>query len=288
MATSLVMHSTRNAGTGRRWKSVYTPDVVAVGEGPSSFTDYFSQQDRWSRGTDEVLVGRFWKVAHRLSPRALAHYSLLLAYYPTAAVAWVLGGLNGILYFALGAGGVVVPAHLWLMLYVDAAALQVGLYFFNRRHNVSPHEKEGSAGLSGMLISALSAPIYAASLVAVLLGRKSGFVTTPKGEAGTRDSLQTFRKHLLWAGVFGIPLALSFVAGNQHASMRAWSLGSLIVCLLPVLLWRVDLARSRKELAGGSEELELYPASEELELHRAAVERRPERELAGVGHRAAA
>ena len=35
------------------------------------------------------------------------------------------------------------------MLYVDAAALQVGLYFFNRRHNVSPHENEGSAGVAG-------------------------------------------------------------------------------------------------------------------------------------------
>ena len=67
-----------------------------------------------------------------------------------------------------------VPASLWLVLYVDAAALQVGLYFFNRRHNVSPHEDEGSAGLSGMLISALSAPIYAASLMAAVLRLKGG------------------------------------------------------------------------------------------------------------------
>ena len=90
-----------------------------------------------------------------------------------------------------------VPASLWLVLYVDAAALQVGLYFFNRRHNVSPHEDEGSAGLSGMLISALSAPIYAASLMAAVLRRKGGFVITPKGDAQTRDGLITFRKHLL-------------------------------------------------------------------------------------------
>ena len=30
---------------------VYTPDVLAVGEGPASWTDFFSQQTRWSRGT---------------------------------------------------------------------------------------------------------------------------------------------------------------------------------------------------------------------------------------------
>jgi cellulose synthase/poly-beta-1,6-N-acetylglucosamine synthase-like glycosyltransferase len=246
MATSLVLHSTRNPKTAARWTSVYTPDVVSVGEGPASFTDYFSQQDRWSRGTDEVMARRFWRTAHRLGPRALVHYVLLTCYYPTAAIAWILGSVNAILYFALGAGGVVVPAHLWLMLYVDAAALQVGLYFFNRRHNVSPHEKKGSAGVEGMLISALSAPIYAASLAAVALRRSNGFVTTPKGDAGTRDSLITFRKHLLWAMVFGVPLALSFAFGHHHFSMRAWSFVSLVVCLLPVAIWRVELFRERR------------------------------------------
>jgi hypothetical protein len=185
-------------------------------------------------------------MAHRLGPRAMLHYLLLTAYYPTAAIAWILGAVNAILYFALGAGGVVVPAHLWLMLYVDAAALQIGLYFFNRRHNVSPHEKKGSAGVAGMLISALSAPIYAASLAAVALRRSRGFVTTPKGDASTRDTLITFRKHVLWALVFGVPLLFSFVLGHHHFSMRAWSFASLIVCLLPVAIWRVELARERR------------------------------------------
>jgi cellulose synthase/poly-beta-1,6-N-acetylglucosamine synthase-like glycosyltransferase len=245
MATSLALHGSRNDATGRRWTSVYTPDVVAVGEGPSTFTDYFSQQDRWSRGTDEIVMRRFWRAAHRLSPRAFVHYVLLMAYYPTTAVAWILGALNGILYFTLGAGGVVVPASLWLMLYVDAAALQVGLYFFNRRHNVSPHEDEGSAGLSGMLISALSTPVYTASLVAVALGRARGFVITPKGNAQTRDSLVTFRKHLLWGLIFGVPLALSLVLGHDHTSMRAWSAASLVVCVLPLAIWRVQCFRLR-------------------------------------------
>jgi cellulose synthase/poly-beta-1,6-N-acetylglucosamine synthase-like glycosyltransferase len=247
MATSLVVHTARNPETSQRWTSVYTPDVVSVGEGPASFTDYFSQQDRWSRGTDEVLARRFWRTAHRLKPRALVHYLLLTCYYPTAAIAWALGGVNAVLYFGLGAGGVVVSAELWLMLYVDAAALQVGLYFFNRRHNVSPHEQKGSAGVAGMLISALSAPIYTASLAAVAIGRSRGFVTTPKGDASTRDTLITFRKHLLWAVVFGVPLLFSFVLGHHHVSMRAWSVASLVVCLLPVAIWRFELARQRRE-----------------------------------------
>ncbi len=34
MATGLALHGARNPKTARRWTSVYTPDVVAVGEGP--------------------------------------------------------------------------------------------------------------------------------------------------------------------------------------------------------------------------------------------------------------
>jgi hypothetical protein len=138
-----------------------------------------------------------------------------------------------------------VPAQLWLMLYVDAAALQVGLYFYNRTHNVSPHEPEGSSGVAGMLMSAISAPVYVSAMVAVLLRRKGGFVTTPKGDAATRDGLVTFRKHLRWAAIFGVPLALSFVLGQEHSPMRVWSFASLVACLLPVAIWGVELTRQR-------------------------------------------
>jgi cellulose synthase/poly-beta-1,6-N-acetylglucosamine synthase-like glycosyltransferase len=241
MATSLALHGARNPATSKRWNSVYTPDVVAVGEGPTSFTDYFTQQDRWSRGTNEIVVRRYFRSVRRLSPRAFLHYTLLMAYYPTSAIAWILGATNGFLYFALGAGGIVVPADLWLMLYADAAALQIALYVFNRRHNVSPHEKDGSAGIAGMLISALSAPIYVSSMVAVLLRRDRGFVTTPKGDATNRDSIATFRAHLLWSAVFGVPVTLSYVLGGHgQTAMRAWSLVALVMCVLPIAIWRVE------------------------------------------------
>ena len=142
---------------------------------------------------------RFWRMAHRLGPRAMVHYLLLTAYYPTAAIAWILGAVNAILYFALGAGGVVVPAHLWLMLYVDARGAPDRPLLLQPPPQRQPAREEGLGGRGRMLISALSAPIYAASLAAVALRRSRGFVTTPKGDASTRDTLITFRKHVLWA-----------------------------------------------------------------------------------------
>ena len=50
MATGFEIHRHRNPATGRKWRSVYTPDVLAVGEGPAAWTDFFTQQLRWSRG----------------------------------------------------------------------------------------------------------------------------------------------------------------------------------------------------------------------------------------------
>ena len=246
MATSLALHTGRNAETGRRWTSVYSPDVVAVGEGPESFTDYFTQQSRWARGTDQILLRQFWKHAWGLRGHGLLHYLLLTCYYPTVAIAWILGAFNGLAYFALGAGGAVVTGQQWLMLYVNAVALQLGLYIYNRRHNVSPREPDGTPGALGMVVSAMSAPIYVSSLYGAALGRSVGFKVTPKGEAVRRDSLETFRLHLIWAAVFAIPLLLSFPLGHDRLTMRLWSAASLLFCLLPIAIWRVSLRRDAR------------------------------------------
>ncbi|HEX4483004.1 MAG TPA: glycosyltransferase family 2 protein [Solirubrobacteraceae bacterium] len=246
MATSLAFHTSRNSQTSGRWRSVYTPDLIAVGEGPTSFTDYFTQQWRWARGTDDTLLASFWRCAHRLSPRQLIHYALLMSYYPTTAVAWVLGVLNGALYLTLHTGGVVVPIHLWLMLYLDAAALQVGLYFWNRRHNVSPHERQGSSGMTGMFISMLSTPIYVSALFAAVRKRGGAFVVTSKGDSTQRDTLATFARHIRWGVVIALPMVASAALGGGDPWMYLWSSLGLAVCVLPIMIWRLE-ARRRGE-----------------------------------------
>ncbi|MFC4331525.1 glycosyltransferase family 2 protein [Streptomyces andamanensis] len=165
MATGFEMHRAKNPATGRRWKSVYTPDVLAVGEGPASWTDFFSQQLRWSRGTYETILRQYWKGFGSLPPGRLLNYTLLIAFYPLSALNWILAALSCALFLGLGASGVNIDPVVWLMLYGNASALQIGLYVWNRRHNVSPHEPEGSGGVAGMVMSALSAPVYARALL---------------------------------------------------------------------------------------------------------------------------
>ncbi|GIF12410.1 glycosyltransferase family 2 protein [Actinoplanes teichomyceticus] len=247
MATSLAVHAARNPATGRRWRSVYTPDVLAVGEGPSSWTDFFTQQHRWSRGTDEVVVRSFAGLLRRLGPGRALHYALLMSYYPLTALAWLLGAVNAACFLLLGAKGVQVPQQVWLMLYVDAALFQVGLYLFNRRHNVSPHEESGSTGLRGMLASTLCTPIYVSSLIGAALRRTAGFVVTPKGDSTSPDRLATFRPGLRWAAFYAVLLAVSPIVDHVDPAMYAWPALNLLICLTPVALWLIGRARTRKE-----------------------------------------
>jgi len=247
MATGFELHRHRNPKTRHHWRSVYTPDVVAVGEGPASWTDFFTQQMRWSRGTYETLFKQYWKAPFTMPPGRLFSYTLMLVYYPMTAVNWFLGILSCFLFLWFGASGTQVAASVWLMLYSDAAALQIGLYLWNRRHNVSPHEPEGSGGLAGMAMSALSAPIYLKSLGAALLRRPSRFVVTPKGGDASPDRLLTFRIHLFWAVLLGTSLAASVVLDHTHVAMRTWAVLAMAISLAPVAVWAATLLKERRE-----------------------------------------
>jgi cellulose synthase/poly-beta-1,6-N-acetylglucosamine synthase-like glycosyltransferase len=231
-ATGLAIHSRRNPETGVRWRSVYTPDVVAVGEGPSSWADYFGQQLRWSRGTFELLRGPFW--------RRPLHYLLIATFYPSMALGWVLGLINATLYLTLGASGIVVPPTVWLALYVDATLFQLWVYVRNRRHNVSPFEDEGSPGLRGMVMSVLTSPIYAASLVASVVRMPARFVVTAKDAATTRDSLRTFWRHLIWALLLVGAITVAFREGYAEIDVLMWPALALLITMAPLVLSWLD------------------------------------------------
>ncbi|AZM53445.1 glycosyl transferase [Streptomyces sp. WAC 01529] len=247
MATGFEIHRATNPATGRKWKSVYTPDVLAVGEGPNAWTDFFTQQLRWSRGTYETILKQFWKGPFSLPPGRLFNYTMMVIFYPMSALNWILAALSCALFLGLGASGVNIDPTIWLMLYGNASALQIGLYIWNRRHNVSPHEPEGSGGVAGMVMSALSAPIYARSLLDAALRRKSRFVVTPKGDSASPDTLfGTFRIHLFFILVFGGSVAASFVYGHSHPAMIVWATFALLITSAPIFAWRWGMRQARK------------------------------------------
>ncbi|OON76981.1 glycosyltransferase family 2 protein [Streptomyces tsukubensis] len=256
MATGFEIHRAKNPVTGKKWKSVYTPDVLAVGEGPNAWTDFFTQQLRWSRGTYETILKQFWKAPFSLPFGRLFNYTMMIIFYPMSAMNWILAAISCALFLGLGASGVNIDPSIWLMLYGNASVLQIGLYIWNRRHNVSPHEPEGSGGVAGMVMSALSAPIYARSLMDAVLRRKSKFVVTPKGDSASPDTLMgTFRVHLFFIVVFGGSIAASFLYGHSHPAMLIWASFALLITAAPVFIWRWTMrqdSRDRKKALPGA------------------------------------
>ncbi|MGW3153295.1 glycosyltransferase family 2 protein [Streptomyces sp. NPDC001089] len=247
MATGFEMHRHRNPATGRKWRSVYTPDVLAVGEGPNAWTDFFTQQLRWSRGTYETILKQYWKGFYSLPPGKLLNYTMMIIFYPMSALNWILAALSCTLFLGLGASGVNIDPTVWLMLYGNASALQIGLYVWNRRHNVSPHEPEGSGGVAGMIMSALSAPVYARSLTDAVLRRRSGFVVTPKGDSASPDTLfGTFRIHLFFVVVFAGSIAAGLLLGHAHPAMITWACLALLITASPIAAWQWTLRRARR------------------------------------------
>ncbi|MPY37577.1 glycosyltransferase [Streptomyces adustus] len=255
MATGFEIHRHRNPATGRKWRSVYTPDVLAVGEGPNAWTDFFTQQLRWSRGTYETILKQYWKGFFSLPPGKLFNYTMMIIFYPMSALNWILAALSCALFLGLGASGVDIDPTVWLMLYGNASALQIGLYIWNRRHNVSPHEPEGSGGVAGMVMSALSAPIYARSLMDTVLRRRSRFVVTPKGDSASPDTLfGTFRVHLFFMVVFAGSITAGFAQGHAHPAMMVWASLALLITASPILAWRYTLRQAGKRTAGAAPE----------------------------------
>jgi cellulose synthase/poly-beta-1,6-N-acetylglucosamine synthase-like glycosyltransferase len=234
MATGLAIHSEHNPVTGHRWKSVYTPDVLAVGEGPDFWGPYFTQQWRWAAGTFDTWRRKVWRVFFRLTPRAMLHYFLMLTFYPIKALEWLLGIVSSMTYLITGATAIIAPWNQFVSLYLMATLMQVSLYVWNRRYNVSPHEPEGTYGVPGMALTALTSPIYLSALIGIAIGRKPHFVVTKKGSDENPDSLQAFKTHLRWAALISAGLIYGILNGHTHPSMIVWAMVQLVICLIPV------------------------------------------------------
>ncbi len=158
------------------------------------------------------------------------------------------------MFLGLGASGVNIDPTVWLMLYGNASALQIGLYVWNRRHNVSPHEPEGSGGVAGMVMSALSAPSTPARCWTQCCAAKP-VRGDPKGDSTSPDTFfGTFRIHLFFILVFGGSIVAGFVLGHAHPAMLVcWPRSRLLITASPVFVWRWTLRQERRKRVIGEE-----------------------------------
>ncbi|WP_089154295.1 glycosyltransferase family 2 protein [Micromonospora sp. NBS 11-29] len=244
--TSIRVHAAVNPATGNRWKGVYTPDVVALGEGPTSWADYFNQQKRWAAGICEILLRRELRTPRDLPSRRRRQYRLLQFYYPSVAVSLLLGNAVTALYLLTGFDAGRLDPQVWAALWGSTIGTWFLLWLWLRRFNIAPHERE-EVGMVGMALALFAGPVYVAAAVGALLRRKLGFVVTPKGALRTVESPRTFRLHLCWALAAAGLLAASFALDHGCPLLRVWPALTLLAGLAPPLISWVESLRARRD-----------------------------------------
>jgi hypothetical protein len=101
-----------------------------------------------------------------------------------------------------------------------------------------------------MVMSALSAPLYAKALIDSALRRKSKFVVTPKGDSASPDRwFGTFRYHWYFIAIFGGSITAGFVYGHSHPAMITWAIFAMLITATPIFAWRYMLRQEKKRPA---------------------------------------
>lgn len=243
--TAMAIYAAKNPETGQRWKGVYTPDIVSVGEGPTSFTDIFNQQKRWAYGIWEVIRDHSPRLIPKMGFKQASSFLMLQQFYPSVAVSWVLSNSITAVYLVTGASGH-LPTVKWAILWMVSVISSLALFLWLRRFNLVEHERR-SLGLVGMTLMFMCIPTYVSAAWTAILGKKLTYVVTAKGSLTSRDSWRTFRAAFPWV-VFALGLLVVSSAGlvSSYPSLRLWLLETLAVCLSAPVTWLAQSYRSRK------------------------------------------
>ena len=217
------------------WKGVYVPEVIAVGEGPSNWEEYLSQQMRWAYGIFEVLVYYSPKLLRKMSWSKRINFLAAQTYYLTG-VASVISIFLTCVYLIFGYASADFNIYEWLSHSAPPFIISLFLQQWAQRFYLDP-EAESGWGLRGMLLAVGALPIYAWAFYKVLTRQKLQYVVTAKGSSvdAATVPVQVFYPHLLIIGVSLLSLALSFVTGHTAIQLRWWALFTIIIYSLVVL-----------------------------------------------------
>lgn len=260
--TSMRVQAAINPATGKHWKGVYTPDVLAIGEGPASWADYFNQQKRWAYGIWEILLNPKLRMPRELGRRQRMLYGLVQFYYPSVATSMLMGNLATALYMLTGITSITLSGGTWATLWGASMASWFVLWFWLRRYNIAEHERE-EIGVPGMALALFAGPIYLSAAIAAVARRPLAYAVTAKGKLRTNESLSTFRLHLLWAGIAAALIAVSFVGHHDYVALRVWSCVTIFTGIAPPIISALSAWKNRKA--------EADPTLDDLALHEPAL-----------------
>jgi cellulose synthase (UDP-forming) len=256
--TSMVVYGTKTE-SGDRMKGVYTPDIIAIGEGPTSFTDYYNQQKRWAYGIWNIAMKSTPSIVRKMSKGQALSFLMLQSFYPAIAIAWTLGSLLTLIFcFApLSLGAVALPlAAIWAV----SIASSIGLFMWLRKFNLVEHEKK-DRGLEGMALLLMTIPVYVNAALEALLRKPLTYAVTAKGNLASPDTLMTFSYHINWVAFNILSMTVMFfLTAAPNITNVAWVIERIGICLLPISIFviariKISAKKSREQKEALPQEL---------------------------------
>ena len=220
-------HLTEDLATGirfhaGRWESVYVPEALAVGEGPTTWTAYFNQQYRWAFGCMNIFFTHSPRLNFKMRRSHGLYYFLLEQFYfsgLTMATAVVLL----LMYYLFGWTPASFEVQQLAVWYLPLLAWRQLMLLWLQRFNVRPEEERGLMW-SGRLLTIAAIPIYFLALVGVIRNKRVTWKTTPKGDASDQeeDALRVFVPHLALSLTILAAMGVAFMLGHTTWVFLAW------------------------------------------------------------------
>jgi cellulose synthase (UDP-forming) len=232
-------HLTEDLATGKRfhagrWKSVYVPEPLAVGEGPQTWAAYFSQQYRWAFGCLNIFFTQSPRLNLRMRASHACYYFLIEQFY-LSGLRMVVAIALLMLYFTLGWKPADLELRELLVWYAPLLAWGQIMIIGLQRFNVRPRQ-EGGPLWAGRLVQVAAIPVYFLALLGVIRNKRMAFKTTPKGPGQfARDEiLMAFRPHLALSAVIVAGMAAGVLLRHTVLVFYLWGAAtSVLLCAIP-------------------------------------------------------
>lgn len=212
----------------KKWKSVYVPEILAVGEGPSTWDAYFNQQMRWAFGLFDILFKHSPKIFTKLNIAHTFNYFILQNFY-FYGLAQFIGIFLLALYLFFGINSAAMGLSELLILYIPVLYIQQVIFIWLQKFYINP-DNESGFHLKGKLLNLAVWPIYFIALCNVLTGKKLNYKVTPKGIKDlSQDRLSLFIPHMVLGGITAAGFIASFYTHHQALHLLALAIFNTLV-----------------------------------------------------------
>lgn len=211
----------------KNWKSVYVPEILAIGEGPNSWDAYFSQQMRWAYGLIHILFTRSPKIFRKMKIKHAINYFLLQQYY-FYGLAQVIGIVLLTVYFLFGVQATTMELFPLLVLYVPLLIWQQVLFLWLQKYNIDPKNESGLM-LKAKLLNYAAWPIYFFAFVGVIFGKRLMYKVTPKGtKQKSETSLALFIPHFILGSITVFDIFAGFYLHHEAIQLLFWAVANTL------------------------------------------------------------